>query len=75
MTFTELYQEEQKKAGGMPKEWLQRVAVAAIVSTDTVYSWATGWRNPNRAAAELASRELGIPADELFPKQKKGAKQ
>lgn len=74
MTFTELYQEEMKKAGEMPKEWLQRVAVAAIVSVDTVYSWATGWRNPNRAAAELASRELGIPADELFPKKTKGAK-
>lgn len=75
MTFTELYQEEMKKAGGMPKEWLQRVAVAAIVSVDTVYSWATGWRNPNRAAAELASRELGILADELFPKKTKVSKQ
>lgn len=74
MTFTELYQEEQKKAGRKPKEWLQRVAVAAIVSTDTVYSWATGWRNPNRAAAELASHELGVPADELFPKKTKGAR-
>lgn len=75
MTFTELYQEEIKKAGRKPKEWLQRVAVAAIVSTDTVYSWATGWRNPNSAAAELASRELGIPSDELFPKKTKGSKQ
>lgn len=74
MTFTELYQEELKKANGMPMEWMQRVAVAAIVSTDTVYSWATGWRNPSRAAAELASRELGIPADELFPKKSKGEK-
>jgi len=35
--------------------------VAAIVSTDTVYGWATGWRNP--------SRELGISAEELFPKK------
>lgn len=72
MTFTELYQEELKRAGEMPREWLQRVAVAAIVSTDTVYGWATGWRNPSNAAAELASRELGIPAEELFPKKTKG---
>lgn len=64
-----------KKAGEMPREWLQRVAVAAIVSTDTVYGWATGWRNPSRAAAELASRELGISAEELFPKKMKGVKQ
>lgn len=74
MNFEQLYKLELEKNGGSrPIEWLQRVALAAIVSTDTVYSWATGWRKPNKAAAELVSRELGIPAAELFPNlNKKG---
>ena len=72
MTFTELYNVEKAKAGGnRPNEWLQRIALAAIVSTETVYSWATGWRIPNKAAAELVSRELGIPAIDLFPRKEK----
>lgn len=75
MDFEQFYKIELEKNGGSrPIEWLKRVAVAAIVSTDTVYSWATGWRKPNKAAAELVSRELGIPSAELFPNiNKKGA--
>jgi hypothetical protein len=42
MTFQQLYNIEKAKAGGRPSEFLQRVAVAAIVSTDTVYQWALG---------------------------------
>ena len=70
MTFTEIYNTEKAKAGGSrPTEWLKAMAVAAIVSTDAVYSWATGWRRPSKAAAFLVARELGIPAEELFPKK------
>ena len=68
MTFEELYQQEKEKAGGeRPVAFLQRIAVATVSSVDAVYQWALGWRNPNGSAAELASRELGIPAEELFP--------
>ena len=68
MTFQEYYIKEKEAVGGsMPTAFLQRIATAAIVSTDTAYQWATGWRNPSNAAAELVSRELGIPVDELFP--------
>ena len=43
MTFQQLYEMEKAKNGGSrPLEFLQRVAVAAIVSTEAVYSWATG---------------------------------
>lgn len=74
MTFTEIYQNEKQKAGGSkPTAFLNRVAVAAICSVEAVYQWATGWRNPSAAAAELVSRELGIPASELFPNSKKHA--
>ena len=68
MTFQEIYQEEKKKCGGAkPTEFLNRIAVATVSSVDAVYQWALGFRNPSAGAAELASRELGIPSEELFP--------
>lgn len=71
MTFIDIYNEEKAKAGGVrPMDWLQAIALTALVSTDTVYSWATGWRFPSRAAASLIATKLDIPADELFPKRK-----
>jgi hypothetical protein len=71
MTFIQLYNIEKEKNGGnRPLEWLQRVAVAAIVSTDTVYQWALGWRNPNKAAAKMAADELGMDVETLFPNLK-----
>jgi hypothetical protein len=70
MTFQQLYNIEKAKAGGRPSEFLQRVAVAAIVSTDTVYQWALGWRNPGRAAAKMAADELGMEVETLFPNLK-----
>lgn len=76
MTFQQLYEAEKMKNGGSrPLEFLQRVAVAAIVSTDTVYSWATGWRNPNKASAKLVADELGMDVDQLFPNTTKTARQ
>lgn len=70
MTFTEIYENEKAKAGGSrPTEWLQGVAVAAIVSTETVYQWVRSWRNPSKSAAYLVAKHLGIPAEELFPKK------
>ena len=71
MNFQQLYEAEKMKCGGSrPQEWLQRVAVAAIVSTDTVYQWALGWRNPNKAAAKMAADELGMDVETLFPNLK-----
>ena len=68
MTFQEIYQEEKKKCGGAkPTDFLNRIAVATVSSVDAVYQWALGWRNPSAGAAELASREIGIPSEELFP--------
>jgi hypothetical protein len=76
MTFQQLYEMEKAKNGGSrPLEFLQRVAVAAIVSTDAVYSWATGWRNPNKAAAKLVADELGMDVETLFPNTSKTARQ
>ena len=68
MTFQEIYQQEKEKDGGSkPTAFLNRIAVATVSSVDAVYQWALGFRNPSTGAAELASRELGIPAEELFP--------
>lgn len=74
MTFKEIYnQEKQKEGGSMPTAFIAAVAEAAMVSNDTVYQWATGWRNPSRAAAHLVSNHLGIPSDELFPRDTRAA--
>ena len=71
MTFQKLYELEKMKTGGArPQAFLERVSVAAIVSTETVYQWALGWRNPNKAAAKLVADLLGMKAEELFPNQK-----
>ena len=51
------------------------MAVAAIVSTDTVYQWALGWRNPNKAAAKMAADELGMDVETLFPQLTKTSRQ
>ena len=76
MTFQQLYEVEKMKCGGSrPQEWLQRVAVAAIVSTDTVYQLALGWRNPNKAAAKMAADELGMDVETLFPQLTKTSRQ
>lgn len=74
MTFWQLYEQEKEKVNGArPKDFLKRVAVAAIVSTETVYSWALGWRSPNKAAAKLVAEELDMSVEELFPNiSKKG---
>ena len=69
MTFKEIYLQQKEANGGRrPSVWLLRIAKASCSTVDAVYQWATGWRNPNRAAAELVSRELNIPAAELFPR-------
>ncbi len=70
MTFEEIYEKEKEKAGGSrPIEWMQGVAVAAIVSTETVYHWGLGWRTPSKSAACLVAKHLDIPAEQLFPKR------
>ena len=67
MTFAEIYLNEKAANGGRkPDAFLARIAQATKTSVSAVYQWATGWRNPSAAAAELASRELGVPAEELF---------
>lgn len=76
MNFQQLYESEKMKCGGSrPQEWLHRVAVASIVSVDTVYQWALGWRNPNKAAAKMAADELGMDVETLFPQLSKTSRQ
>lgn len=71
MTFIQLYEQKKGEAGGQrPLAWLAEIAVAAVVSTDTVYQWGCGFRNPNAAAATLVAQHIGIPAAELFPTSK-----
>lgn len=76
MTFKQIYElERMKTAGARPMEFLERMAVAAIVSIEAVYQWGMGWRNPNKAAAKLVADELGTTAEELFPNNQKPLQQ
>lgn len=72
MTFQQMYENEKMKTNGArPLEWLQGVAVAAIVSVETVYQWGVGCRTPQRAAAKMAADYLGTDPETLFPNLKK----
>ncbi len=50
--------------------WIKRVAMAAKVSEFTVRMWLSGRQVPQAGIQELVSRELGVPAEELFPERK-----
>lgn len=56
--------------GNRPLAWMQEVAVAAVISTDSIYQYGMGFRHPSGAVATLIAQYLGIPAAELFPKSK-----
>lgn len=71
MTFEQLYEQAKGDTGARPMDFLRRVAVAAIVSIETAYQWGVGLRIPSHAAAALVAKELGTPAEELFPRLRK----
>ncbi len=50
--------------------WIKRVAKAAKVSEFTVRMWLNGRQVPQAGIQELVARELGVPAEELFPERK-----
>lgn len=49
--------------------WIKRVAKAAKVSEFTVRMWLNGRQVPQAGIQELVSKELGVPACELFPQK------
>lgn len=53
------------------KAFVQRMAEITMRSETTIRCWLAGSQNPDPLAKDVISRELGVPADELFPKKEK----
>jgi hypothetical protein len=68
-TFRELY----KTMDNTPpkKAFVQRIAEITMSSETTVRCWIAGAQSPIPLAQNVISKELGIPAEELFPQKSK----
>jgi hypothetical protein len=69
-TFMEIY-EGYAKRPPLPtprKEFMARIADLTKRSEFTVRMWCTGRQQPDALAQSVISKELGIPAETLFPK-------
>lgn len=68
-TFRELYNTLDNTPP--KKAFVQRIAEITMCSETTVRCWIAGVQNPAALAQKVISKELGISADELFPKKQK----
>lgn len=53
------------------KAFVKRIAEITMRSEITVRCWIAGVQNPDPLAQNVIAQELGIPANELFPKEEK----
>ena len=68
-TLVEVYESLPKVAS--PKaEFITRLANATYRSENAVRMWVAGVRVPDQLTQKAIERELGIPAEELFPIKK-----
>lgn len=68
-TFRELYNTMDNTPP--KKAFVQRIAEITMSSETTVRCWIAGIQSPIPLAQNVIARELGIPAEELFPKKDK----
>lgn len=65
--FREIYDSLPARAGRAPKTvWIERLAKICMVSEQTVRCWVYGTQKPDALKLSIISKELGVPADELF---------
>lgn len=65
--FREIYDSLPARAGRAPKTvWIERLAKICMVSEQTVRCWVYGTQKPDALKLSILSKELGVPADELF---------
>jgi transcriptional regulator with XRE-family HTH domain len=65
--FREIYDSLPARAGKAPKTvWIERLAKICMVSEQTVRCWVYGTQKPDALKLSIISKELGVPADELF---------
>ncbi len=68
-TFIEIYGDVEKRPP-LPtprKEFIARIAKVTMRTEFTVRMWCTGRQTPDALAQSVISKELGIPAETLFP--------
>lgn len=71
-SFRELYDEiwePKRQASEAAKNFIKRCAEVTMKNEMTVRSWLSGKYTPDALAQDALERELGIPADVLFPKK------
>lgn len=65
--FREIYDALPTRAAKAPKTaWVETLAEKCMVSEQTVRCWVYGTQKPDAIKQSIISRELGIPAEELF---------
>lgn len=65
--FRQIYDNLPTRAAKAPKTvWVERMAKICMVSEKTVRCWIYGTQKPDAIKISILSKELGIPANELF---------
>jgi len=65
--FRQIYDSLPARAGKAPKTvWIERLAKICMVSEQTVRCWVYGTQKPDALKLSILSKELGVPADQLF---------
>ena len=65
--FRKIYDALPTRAATAPKTvWVERMAKICMVSTTTVRCWIAGTQKPDALKTSILSKELGVPAKELF---------
>lgn len=65
--FKEIYDALPKRTDKTPKmEFVENIARLCMVSNMTVRCWLSGVQKPDALRQSIISKELGVPAAELF---------
>ena len=65
--FRQIYDGLPTRAAKAPKTaWVEHLAEICMVSEQTVRCWVYGTQKPDALRTSILSKELGVPASELF---------
>lgn len=65
--FRQIYESLPARAAKAPKTaWVEHLANLCKVSEQTVRCWVYGTQKPDALKQSILSKELGVPASELF---------
>lgn len=74
MTFAGYYHSIPSERPVAPKTaFVRKIATLCKVSEQTVRMWIQGVQEPDELKKEVISKDLGIPAETLFPHKEKNA--